>query len=137
MMDVLRLAAAAEAATGVALILVPQVVVGLLFGVTVDGAGVVVSRLAGMALLGLGVACWPAAGGQSDGRARAALSLYNALALVLLAVVAQEGTLRGPALWPAVAAHLVMTVLLVKSWVMPPRAAENGETEHRRRGESG
>ena len=56
---VLALAAAAEAATGLVLFAYPPIVVRLLFGAEISGAGELVSRVLGIALIGLGVACWP------------------------------------------------------------------------------
>jgi hypothetical protein len=55
----LTLAAIGETATGFALLIVPSLVVRLLFDAEIVGAGVVMSRLLGIALIGLGVACWP------------------------------------------------------------------------------
>ncbi len=70
-MDPLRVVAAGEAATGLALTLFPQVVVQLLFGVDAAGAGLAMARIAGMALLALGIACWPEAGASGGARAPA------------------------------------------------------------------
>lgn len=47
-------AAVAEAVTGVVLIVFPSIVFELLFGAEIAGAGVVVSRLAGISLRRLG-----------------------------------------------------------------------------------
>ncbi len=52
---VLALSAAAEAGTGLLLLAWPPIVVRLLFGAEISGAGVIMSRLAGIALIGLGV----------------------------------------------------------------------------------
>ena len=52
-------AAVAEAATGLALLIVPSLVGQLLFGVEFTGTTIPVARVAGIALIGLGVACWP------------------------------------------------------------------------------
>ena len=59
MSRVLVLAAVGEVATGVALLLVPSLVGQLLLGVELTGVAVTVARVAGIALIGLGVACWP------------------------------------------------------------------------------
>ena len=59
MKKVLASAAAAEAGTGLLLLAWPPIVVRLLFGAEISGAGFIMSRLAGIALIGLGVACWP------------------------------------------------------------------------------
>lgn len=59
MRKALIFAAAAEAATGVALLLVPSVVGQLLLGETLAGTAVPVARVTGIALIALGIACWP------------------------------------------------------------------------------
>ena len=53
------IAAVAEVATGLALALVPSAVGQLLLGVEFAGIAVPVARVAGIALIGLGIACWP------------------------------------------------------------------------------
>jgi hypothetical protein len=55
----LIVAAAAEAATGLALLIVPSLVGQLLLGETLTGVAIPVARVAGVALIGLGIACWP------------------------------------------------------------------------------
>ena len=59
MMKILALAALAEAGFGVTLLAYPPIVVRLLFDTDIAGVGVIMSRLAGIALIGLGVSCWP------------------------------------------------------------------------------
>ena len=59
MKNVLIFAAVAEAATGLALLIVPSLVGQLLLGEEITGVAVPVARVAGIALIGLGVACWP------------------------------------------------------------------------------
>ena len=84
MKAVLKLAAAAEAATGVILVGFPPIVVSLLFGVGVAGFAEVVSRFAGIALIGLGLSCWPGAAGRSPLNG---MLVYGTLAALYLAVV--------------------------------------------------
>jgi hypothetical protein len=112
----LAVAAAGEVATGVVLLVYPPIVVRLLFGAEIAGAGVAMSRIAGMSLLGLGVACWP--GGDAGNRARAFPGMLTYTVLVTLYLV-YVGAVRhgaGILLWPAALAHVVMAVLLVRSW---------------------
>ena len=59
MKKVLLIAAVAEAATGLALLIVPSLVGQALLGEELTGIAVPVARVAGIALIGLGVACWP------------------------------------------------------------------------------
>ena len=123
-MNPLRVLAAGEGATGLALILFPSLVVRLLFGADSAGAGLAVARLAGMALVALGIACWPDVGASGGAaRARTAMLVYNALATIYLGALAVGGELRGALLWPAVLVHLVVTVLLARARASPPRTA--------------
>jgi hypothetical protein len=59
MNTILMFAALAEAGTGVILLAFPSIIVRLLFDTEIVGAGIIMSRLAGIALIGLGAACWP------------------------------------------------------------------------------
>ncbi len=114
MKKVLPLAALAEAGTGVILLAYPPIVVRLLFGVEVSGAGVIMSRLAGIALIGLGVSCWP---WNSTFQSLFGMLTYSVLAMLYLIVVGIRGEAVGPLLWPGVAVHAVLTVLLGGAWM--------------------
>jgi hypothetical protein len=59
MKHIMTLAAVAEMATGLALIAVPSVVGQLLLGVPLAGPAATVAGVLGVALLALGLACWP------------------------------------------------------------------------------
>src|SRR5206468_11738071 len=72
----LRLTAIIEAATGLGLIAVPAIVVRLLLDAEITGASIPLGRVAGVALLALGVACWLA---RDDTQSRAARGLVSAL----------------------------------------------------------
>jgi hypothetical protein len=89
---VLLLAALAEGATGTALLAVPSIVLQLLFGVEVAGAGEVTGRIAGIALIGLGVACWP--NGTTRPAFRGMLT-YSLLAMLFLVYVGVRGAWVG------------------------------------------
>ena len=52
-------AAVSEAATGGALLVVPGWLGQLLFGVELTGIAVTLARVTGIALIALGVTCWP------------------------------------------------------------------------------
>ena len=112
MKTVLLLAALAEGATGAALLAFPSIVLRMLFGAEVAGAGEVTGRIAGIALIGLGVACWP------DGSTRPALRgmlTYSLLAMLFLVYVGVRGASVGVLLWPAVAAHAILVALLLRA----------------------
>ena len=111
--DPLRVAAAGEAATGLVLALFPALVVSLLFGIDTTGAGLAIARIGGLALIALGIACWPGASVAARGdRRRTAMLVYGALAAIYLSGLGVEGALRGPLLWPAVAAHVCVSAWL-------------------------
>jgi hypothetical protein len=95
-----------EVATGVALLVVPSLVGRWLFGLEFSNDAIVVARFSGIALVGLGVACWP------PGRGRAGLMVYSALAASYLAFVGLSLGYTGILLWPAVALHAVMIAVL-------------------------
>jgi hypothetical protein len=108
MKRVLVFAAIGEAATGLALLIVPSLVGHLLIGAEITGAAVIVARVAGIALIGLGLACWP-------GPPLAGMLTYGALATLYLSYLGVRGDWVGPLLWPAVALHAVLTLLLARS----------------------
>jgi hypothetical protein len=109
----LALTAIIEAATGLALLVLPAVVVKLLFGAEISGVAVPLGRVAGVALLALGVACW-LAGGDTKSRAGrglvVAMLVYNAGAVVVLGAAGIQSPTVGIALWPAVVLHAIMAV---------------------------
>ena len=72
-MRLLALAAACEATLGVALLLHTPIVFRLLLGAEASGAGLVMGRVAGIALLGLSLACWPDRGASARRRFRPSL----------------------------------------------------------------
>jgi len=109
MKKVLLLAAAGEIATGLALLIVPSLVGRLLLGAELAGVAVVVARVAGIALLALGVGCWP-------GPALLGMLTYNALGTGYFAWLALGGQYVGPLLWPAVGLHAILALLLGRSW---------------------
>ena len=108
MKKALALAAVGEAATGLALLIVPALVGRLLLGEELTGIAVVVARVAGIALIGLGIACWP-------GTPRVGMLTYSATVTAYLAYLGFTGGSSGLLLWPAVALHLILTVLLARA----------------------
>ena len=111
MKKLLALAAVSEAATGLVLLVYPPIVVSLLFGAEITGAGIVMSRLAGIGLVGLGIACWP---GNTAHGALYGMLTFGTLAMLYLAYLGVIGE-AGILLWPAVAAHGGLSVLLVRA----------------------
>jgi hypothetical protein len=110
MKAVLTLAAVAEAATGIVLVAYPPIVVRLLFGADITGVGEMIGRFAGIALIGLGVACWRAGSARSS---LYGMLTYGILATLYLVCVGIRGEAVGMLLWPAVVAHVILVVLLL------------------------
>ena len=102
---VLVFAAVGEAATGVALLIVPSLVGHLLLGAELAGIAATVARVAGIALIALAVACWP-------GPPRFAMLIYSAAVTLYLAYIGFAGGSTGILLWPVVVLHLILTALL-------------------------
>jgi hypothetical protein len=98
-------AAVAEAATGLALLIVPSLVGQLLLGEEMTGIAIPVARIAGIALIALGIACWP-------GPPIVGLLAYIGSVTLYLAYLGIAGGLAGVLLWPAVGLHAILTALL-------------------------
>jgi hypothetical protein len=110
MKKVLTVAAVAEVATGMALLIVPSLVGRLLFGAEFTGVAIPAARVTGIALLALGVGCWPRS------TAFCGMLTYSALPTLYLLYLAIRGEWVGPLLWPVVALHGILTVLLARVW---------------------
>ena len=110
MKRLLALTAIIEAATGLALIVAPSLVGRLLFGTEFTGVANPAARVTGIALLALGVACWPGS------TALCGMLTYSGLATLYLLYLAIRGEWVGPLLWPVVALHGILTVLLAWAW---------------------
>jgi hypothetical protein len=108
--NVLALSAAAEAGTGLLLLAWPSIVVHLLFGSEISGVGVIMSRIAGVALIALSVSCWP---GDSAFHPPTGMLTYSTLAMLYLTYIGVRGEAVGVLLWPAVVAHAILVALLV------------------------
>jgi len=108
-----RLSAAIEAATGVALIAAPDFVARLLLGVDLSASGVAVARVGGFALLSLGLACWPTAGDATPSSVRA-LFVYNLLAALYLGYLRVSGKFLAFLLWPACGLHGLLALLFAR-----------------------
>jgi hypothetical protein len=107
----LALAAVAEAATGLALLLAPAFVARLLLGSDdLTGIAVVLARVNGISLIALGLSCWP------GDTAPAGMLTYSGGVTLYLTLVGLAGEFVGVLLWPAVILHTVLTALLTWAW---------------------
>ena len=114
MRKLLATTAVLEAATGLGILALPSALASLMLGSPLGTpAAVAVARVAGVALLALGVACWLA---RHDDLEPAARSLVGAMALYnfgVIAVLVHEAVgvgIAGIALWPTVVVHAAMGV---------------------------
>jgi hypothetical protein len=101
--------AIAEAGTGLLILSCPSVPVEVLLGIKdVSPEVTICARIAGAALLGIGVACWI---GRSDTHSSAQLGLltgaliYDLAAAAILAYAGLILSMVGIILWPAVMLH--------------------------------
>lgn len=112
----LRIAVITEAGTGLALLLGPSLVSTWLLGIVGSDMTNLFARFFGFALLALSAACWPGMpGSESKSSAFRAMLFYNSVAasyIAYLGLFVSSGLL----LWPSVAFHIAVTVLLVSSW---------------------
>ena len=113
---VIAVASAAEAATGLGLLAVPSLIVALLLGMEPAGIALVLSRVAGIALIALAIACWPGAGARESAKPYLAMLLYNSLVALVLAEVGINGEMSGVLLWPTAIAHFVIAILIAWTW---------------------
>jgi Ca2+/Na+ antiporter len=124
---ILAFAAVVEIGTGLVLMIDPAIVVAWLLGADVSGTGILLGRCFGIALLALGLACWPGQQrAESGSPACRAMLTYNALIALYLPYLGTVGHLGGLLLWPAVALHAVVALLLV--WVR--RDARRSKATH-------
>ena len=109
----LKLTAIIEVLTGLGLLVVPAIVVRLLLNSEISGAALPLGRVAGVALLALGVACWLASNDTPSSAARGlvgAMLLYNIGATLIFGAAGLGSGLVGLILWAAVILHAVMAV---------------------------
>jgi hypothetical protein len=108
-----------EVATGVWILIAPRLFVLLFLGVVIGQAGAVAARICGLALLSLGLACWPEKRvpvGQRGVAPVRALLTYNALLTTYLVYLRILGGYTGILLVPAIMLHIVLTILLIKHY---------------------
>jgi hypothetical protein len=68
--------------------------------------------VAGIALIGLGIACWP-------GPPLIGMLTYSAAVTLYLAYLGLAGSFGGVLLWPAVVLHLLLVALLALAFTAP------------------
>jgi hypothetical protein len=106
--------ASAEASTGLCLLIVPSVLIALLLGLESATADVIViGRIAGAALLAIGVASWMARKDELNPSLFGLLIgilIYNTAVSILLVYAGVVLKMTGGMLWPTVAFHAILAV---------------------------
>ena len=105
-----------EGSTGLALMILPSLIVQVLLGSPLtDPLGIIIARVAGAALVSLAIACWLSRKNENAVGLVIALLFYNPAAAFILGYAGLQEDLTGIALWPAVIAHFVMASWCIKS----------------------
>lgn len=114
MKNILTFTSIIESATGLTLLVLPSFLIKILFASTLDTPiTVTVARVAGVAILALGIACWFARNEGQNPAARGlviAMLLYNTVIALVLIYAALGLSLLGLGLWPVVLLHMTMSV---------------------------
>ncbi len=118
-----KASAIVEVVTGLALLVAPTLVVGLLVGDGVNPIGVAVARVLGIGLLSLGVAAWESPGQDTRLAPRAGLCLYNVGAAIMFVILGTYGGMNGMLLWPAAVLHAVIGALMLWVILVPSQKA--------------
>ena len=105
MKKVLVFAAIAEAVTGLALLVMPSVVGQLLLGQRLAGVAIPVARVTGIALIALGISCWPA-------QPLIGMFAYSSAVTLYLTYIGFVSEFTGILLWPAAVVHAILSILL-------------------------
>ena len=113
--SVVMTAAWVEIVAGAAILTMLDTACRLLFATAPEGMSRPISRLAGIALVALGIACLPSGSIGPHNGAVQGLVVYNVGATILLTWVGVATTLRGVLLWPAVILHAGIAAALIGS----------------------
>jgi hypothetical protein len=129
--QLLTIAALAECLAGLALMVIPGAAVRLLLGAEPSMVGLMVARIAGMALLALGLACWGARADSGSAAQRGtirAITTYNTGAGLLLIAFVATGNAYGVPVWIAGILHLALAAGFAASlWpLVPASTAQSG-----------
>ena len=105
--------------TGLLLIVSPLLFSWLILGAEPSAAGQALGRIAGVAMFAFGLATWPAlVPAKPPASAVRALLIFNLLATLYLGYLGIAGQSVGILLWPAVALHAALGLLLGRGWFL-------------------
>jgi hypothetical protein len=112
----LILSAIFEMITGLALVIVPTLPMTFLLGVSLqEPGGILLGRIAGLALISLALACWLSRKDAHGGRIMTrSMMVYNIGTTVVLAYAGLGENLSGVGLWPAALLHVGLAFWCLK-----------------------
>ena len=117
-----QVSAIAEVLTGLAFLVAPESVIGLLLGAGVNPIGVAVARVLGIGLVSVGVAAWESQGQDIRLAPRAGLCIYNVGIAALLVILGTAGGMNGPLLWPVAGLHASIGAMMLRVILASPRS---------------
>ena len=120
-----KASAIAEVLTGLAFLVAPALIVGLLLGEGLSPIGIAVARVLGIGLLSVGVAAWESQAQEIRLAPRAELCVYNVGVAALLAILRTTGGMQAPLLWPVAGLHSLIGAAML--WVILPRHRVNSD----------
>jgi len=107
--SLLVVTAIAELGAGLVLLIAPSPTVKLLLGAGLESPeSVLLGKIAGAALLAIGLSCW--LGRNEPGGLVAGLLLYNAALVILFFDAAVIDKMQGIGIWPAVGVHGALAI---------------------------
>ena len=107
--SLLVVTAIAELGAGLVLLIAPSPTVTLLLGAGLDSPeSVLLGKIAGSALLAIGLSCW--LGRNAPGGLVAGLLLYNAALVILFLDAGMIDKMQGIGIWPAVGVHGALAI---------------------------
>jgi hypothetical protein len=119
----LMLASLAEAITGLIALIDPLIVAKLLFDAEIAGVAIIITRVTGAGLLGLGVSCWPGSlFGKQFSKTLLGMLIYNLIVTIYFGYLGITGQWVGLLLWPAIFLHAFLTFLLCLGFFTSERA---------------
>ncbi len=121
-----KASAIAEVLTGLALLVAPLFVIGLLLSERASSTGVALARALGIGLLSVGVAGWESQGQDIRLAPRAGLCTYNVGAALVFVILGTTSGMHGILLWPAAVLHALIGAMML--WViLAPSQKGTGE----------
>jgi hypothetical protein len=115
-----------EALVGIALLLAPAYVIGLLLGDGLSLTGAAVARVLGIGLFSLGISAWETARQKTHHAPRFGICIYNVGVAALLSILGTLGGMNGILLWPAAVLHALIGAIML--WVILAPSRKSSDT---------